>query len=320
MGMRKARIRVAIAAGILMAATTMWGCGPAREPVDSVTQTLTTPDGQTRSYHLHVPRTLDTTGAAPLLVALHGGFGSGTQFEASSGFDDLADANGFVVVYPDGTPIRRRGALADARTWNGGNCCGPAVEEQVDDVGFISALIDRVAADHHIDASRVYVTGHSNGAIMAYRLACERADKVVAVGVQAGALEIDGCRPSRPVSLMHVHGLADHNVPIDGGAGDGFAGVAFASPRESVRTFAGLDGCDPTASESVSATNADVTTTTWAGCDAGVEVRFVTVAGAGHAWMGHPSTPRAERLTGPPYMGFDSAAEIWSFLAAHPRI
>lgn len=311
--------RVVLAIGALIGVIAAPGCGTAPQPVDSVTRTLTAPDGRTRSYHLHVPSALDSDTAVPLLVALHGGFGSGTQFEAASGFDDLADVHGFVVAYPDGTPIRRQGALADARTWNGGDCCGPAVDQQVDDVAFVSALIDQITADRPIDTNRIFVTGHSNGGIMAYRLACELADKVAAVGVQAASLEIDGCRPASPVSLLHIHGLADRNIPIDGGVGDGFAGIAFASPRESVSTFADIDGCDPAGQDGVSAPNAEVTTTTWGRCNAGVEVRFVTVAGAGHAWMGRESSPRAERLTGAPYMGFDSAAAIWSFVADHPR-
>jgi polyhydroxybutyrate depolymerase len=278
-----------------------------------------TPDGRTRTYRLHVPPSLPRHRPVPLLVALHGGFGSGHQFASSSGFDHLADEQGFIVVYPDGTPIRASGALADARVWNGGRCCGPAVAEQVDDVGFISQVITRISERHDIDSNRIYATGHSNGAIMSYRLACELSDRIVAIGVQAGSLEVDPCTPSRPVSVLHLHGGADRNIPLDGGRGVGLAGIAFRPPRDAARTFARSDGCPDTSTTSTTPDNADVSVETWQPCTDGTEVHFVTVAGASHAWMGHPSPRRASALTGEPYLRYDSSAAIWSFLAAHPR-
>jgi polyhydroxybutyrate depolymerase len=280
---------------------------------------MRTADGRTRTYRLYAPRSLPRHRSLPLLVALHGGFGSGLQFEANSGFDALADAHHFIVVYPDGTPIRAQGALANARVWNGGRCCGPAVSQQVDDVGFIRQLIDKVSHDYDVDPKRVYAAGHSNGAIMSYRLACELSDKIVAIGVQAGSLEIDHCAPTNPVSVLHIHGTADHNIPISGGRGDGLAGIAFHSPHDSAATLAKVDGCRATASTAVAPDNSDVSIETWEPCRHSTEVQFVTVAGASHAWMGHPSTRVGQRLTGAPYMKYDSSAAIWAFLASHPR-
>jgi polyhydroxybutyrate depolymerase len=285
----------------------------------AVTQSITTSDGRTRTFHLYVPRSLPRHEAVPLLVALHGGFGSGVQFETNSGFDQLADAHHFIVVYPDGTPIRSSGALADARVWNGGRCCGPAARQQVDDVGFVSQLIDLIARHHDIDTARVYAAGHSNGAIMSYRLACELSDKIVAVGVQSGSLEVDPCQPTRPVSVLHIHGTADRNIPIDGGRGDGIAGIAFQPPRDATLAFARADGCAASSATTTSPDHADVSIETWKSCRDGAEVQFVSIAGASHAWMGHASTRRGRALTGAPYMEYDSSAAIWSFLAAHPR-
>lgn len=284
----------------------------------ATTGSITTTGG-TRTYRLYVPRSLPKHEPVPLLVALHGGFGSGEQFEATSGFDRLADAHHFIVAYPDGTPIRSRGTLANARVWNGGHCCGSAARDQVDDVGFISRLIDRISQQHDIDASRVYAAGHSNGAIMSYRLACELSDKIVAIGVQAGALEVDTCQPAQPVSVFHIHGTADRNIPIDGGHGDGIADVAFAPPRDAVAAFLRSDRCPATSATSTSPDNPDVTIETWQPCTDGTAVTFVTVAGASHAWMG-PTRGRARQAqTGPPYTKYDASAAIWSFLAAHPR-
>jgi polyhydroxybutyrate depolymerase len=285
----------------------------------SVAASLTTTDGRKRTYRVYVPRSLPRHRPVPLLVALHGGFGSGTQFEANSGFDVLADRQHFIVVYPDGIPIRSRGAFANARVWNGGRCCGPAARQQVDDVGFIRQLIDHVSRQHDIDPKRIYAAGHSNGAIMSYRLACELSDKIVAIGVQAGSLEVDNCRPTHPVSVLHIHGSADRNIPINGGQGDGLAGIAFNPPHEAASTLANADGCRATASTAIAPDNPDVSIETWKPCRDGTEVQFVTVAGASHAWMGHPSTRVAQGLTGAPYMKIDSSATIWTFLATHPR-
>ena len=239
--------------------------------------------------------------------------------ERNSGFDALADANRFIVVYSDGIEIGGASILAGGHVWNGGRCCGPAAAKNVDDVSFLSTVIDRVTGRYPIDARRVFAAGHSNGAIMAYRLACELSTKIVAIGVQAGSLEVGDCHPARPVSVFHIHGTADRNIPIDGGRGTGISGVIFSPPRNAVGAFVGADACPTPPTKQVSPANADVVTETWSPCADHTAVEFVSVTGASHAWMGHASTPAATRLTGEPYQRYDSSAAIWSFLAAHPR-
>ena len=275
--------------------------------------------GAKRTYHLYVPTPLSADKPAPLLIALHGGMGNGLQFRDNSGFDKVADANGFLVVFPDGTPVR---AIPNSKVWNAGGCCGRAAEDRdnVDDVAFISALIDKISAEHKVDPRRVFATGHSNGAMLSYRLACRLSDKIAAIAVQSGTLFTQPCQPAQPVSVLHIHGTADHNVPIDGGVGDKSINKAtYPSPRASIATLARLDGCASEPTGAVDPHNSDVTTQTWTGCQANTEVQFVTVTGASHAWMGHPSTRLAASGTGAPYMKFDSTQAIWSFLAAHPR-
>ena len=288
--------------------------------IGSVTDgTLRTADGRTRRYRLYVPSSLAAGEAAPLLVALHGGLGSSAQFAANSGFDELAEANGFIVVYPDGIGARPDGS--GPQTWNGGYCCGPAVRQDVDDVGFIRQLLDTLAADLPIDPARVFAAGHSNGAILAYRLACELSDRIVGIGVQAGSLGVDACTPSQPVSVIHLHGTADTNTPIDGGKGSGVAGVEFRPARAAVETLAAADGCTGEPQSSTDPSNPDLTVTTWSGCGSGAEVRYVVVDGATHAWMGHPaSSAAAAAYVGEPYSGLDASRAIWSFLATHPRV
>jgi len=283
------------------------------DPVGTTTDGQLTVDGRTRTYHLYVPSSLAPDTPTPLLVALHGGLGWGTQFEANSGFDRLAEANGFVVVYPDGFGVGRDNDRL--RTWNAGMCCGPAMNNGVDDVAFVSQLIDEISATRSIDPARVFATGHSNGAMTSYRLACELSDKIVAAAVVAGTLAVQPCTPSHPVSFMEIHGTGDKNVPIDGGKGDrSLVQADYPSPRVGIATMASLAGCT---GEPTITTAGDLTTTSWSPCDAKTEVKLVAIAGAVHAWPG--SAPTRVRVAGTPYPGYDASREVWAFLSTHPR-
>ena len=293
---------------------------PATAAVGTVTdEWVTTPDGRRRHFRLYVPSAVaEGSESVPLLVALHGGLGSSDQFAANSGFDELAEANDFLVVYPDG--IRAISERPGLQTWNGGYCCGPAADRNVDDVAYVRFLLDLLTARFDIDVSRVFAAGHSNGAIMAYRLACELSDRIVAIGVQAGSLGIDDCRPTDPVSVLHIHGLADTNHPIDGGRGTGVAGVEFRSGRDAVREMSMKFDCIADPSRRTMTSNEDVENLVWSGCEEGSRIELVTVAGASHAWMGHrAATAGAAALVGEPYMDFDASRAIWSFLNQHSR-
>ena len=259
-----------------------------------------TVDGTDRTYRLHVPPGLASGSAVPLLVALHGGGGSGAQFASASGFDAVADREGFVVVYPNGT-----GTIP---TWNAGLCCGAAARDDVDDVAFISTLVEELAADLPIDPAKVVLTGHSNGSTMSYRLACELADDIVAIGVQAAPLTYEGCSPSRPVSVLHVHGANDANVPIDGGVGSGVSGVDWPSVREGLDVMATAAGCAAEPDEVV----ADGTTrTTWQGCAPATAVESIVVDQGAHAWMRPGGSGRRGDADD---VGFDTTETIWAFL------
>ncbi len=277
---------------------------------------IDTPDGRERTYHVYAPTSVGTD-PLPLLIALHGGTGWGLQFRDNSGFDALAEEHGFIVVYPDGISIF---GDRDQRVWNGGACCGPAEEDRrnVDDVTFISLLVDELATAYPIDAGRVFATGHSNGAIMSYRLGCELADTVTAIAFYSGSIEIDECRPSQPVAVLHVHGLADDSIRIDGGVGDRISNHEFASPLDSIAHMAEVNGCTGE-EEVVDPSNADVSGTRWTGCTDDAAVELMLIEGANHAWPGHDGTWLQERFTGEPYPDLDASRVIWDFLSTQSR-
>ncbi|MBV8860856.1 MAG: polyhydroxybutyrate depolymerase, partial [Mycobacterium sp.] len=147
--------------------------------------------GLDRTYRLHKPPGL--AAAAPLVVMLHGASGSGRQAENSYGWDQLADSAKFVVAYPDGV----------GRTWNGHGCCGEAARDNIDDVGFITAMVGQISAALPIDKSRVYAAGISNGGIMSYALACNTGI-FAAIGPDA-ATQPDACTAPHPTSVIHIH-------------------------------------------------------------------------------------------------------------------
>ena len=151
----------------------------------------------------------------------------------STKIEDSLDANDLdaVVVYPSGTGAEQ----GLPQSWNAGTCCPFATFELVDDVAFFDELIASLISQYDIDTDRVWVVGHSNGGMMAYRLACELSTRVTAIGVAAGALVIDTCAPARPVSALHVHGELDTVVPLTGGNS---LGIVFPSTQLSVETFA----------------------------------------------------------------------------------
>jgi polyhydroxybutyrate depolymerase len=200
---------------LALALSGLAGCGPARgqpaPPAAASTQVIDV-HGVRRTFHVYRPPGL--AGPAPLVVMLHGGFGTGTQAEQDYGWDAQARAAHFVVAYPDGLD----------RAWNvGGGCCGVPGRTGADDVGFITRMVARISAEVRIDRDRVYATGISNGGMLAYRLACDT--RIFAAIGPDSATELGGCRSPAPVSVIHIHGTADHNIPYDGGTGQGFAHI-----------------------------------------------------------------------------------------------
>jgi polyhydroxybutyrate depolymerase len=266
--------------------------------------------GRTRTYFVHTPPGYDGNEKLPLVIVLHGGGGNDESAEKMSGMSDKADAVNFLVVYPAGT-----GGVGDHfHTWNSGICCGYALKNSVDDVAFLRALIDKLEYEYAVDPKRVYVTGISNGGMMAYRVACTMADKVAAIAPVAGALD-PGCNPSEPVSVIAFHGTDDENVPYHGGMGtkqiDGprdYKPVSYA-----IDFWVKRDGCDAAQKKVELGT---LRTEGYGGCKDGTAVVLDTVVGQGHAW---PGGDRLVRLLDKPDPNVRATDLMWTFFQAHPK-
>lgn len=256
-----------------------------------------------RIYRVYRPRGL--TGAAPLVVMLHGGFGDGAPAQRDYHWNSQADTGGFVVAYPNGV----------LRAWNGGTCCGAPESFDIDDVGFITDMVATIQRRTPIDPARAYATGMSAGAIMALRLGCQ-SDKFAAIAPVAGTLLTD-CAHARPTSVLQIHGTADDRVPYNGGPGaarsfDGTARVDGPSAAAVNATWRAIDACAPPTS-----TTSGVVTTQTASCTDARRVTLISVAGAGHQWPGSRSKPVLETIAGisPPSTALDATATIWQFFS-----
>ncbi len=236
-----------------------------------------------RTYLLHVPHSYDPGNPVPLIVAMHGGFGSGAQLQNQSQLSKKSDHAGFIVVYPEGL----KGPLG-IRTWNAGRCCGYAMNNDIDDVGFLSALIDTLIANYSIDTNRVYATGMSNGAFMSYRLACEKSNKIAAIAPVAGTMNVNVCNPLCGVPVIHFHSYHDHNVPYQGGVGTGVSNH-YNPPLDSVlHVWSGFNRC--AFQNDTVHHDTDYTHITWTGCDCGHALHLYLTQDGGHSWPGGLAT------------------------------
>jgi polyhydroxybutyrate depolymerase len=186
-------------------------------------------DGLTRMYRVHVPRKYRAATPAPLVLAFHGG-GGDMNYMANDKYYGLvskAEAEGFIVVFPSGFSRLNSGKLA---TWNAGTCCAGARDRNVDDVGFVRAIIGNVTRQLDIDRNRIYATGMSNGGMMTYRLACEMADTFKGIAAVAGTDNTTSCMPVAPISILHIHARNDDHVLYNGGAGKTFRDTSRGNP------------------------------------------------------------------------------------------
>ena len=261
--------------------------------------------GLTRTYLVHVPPGYDGKKPVPLVLSFHGRHGQGKDQADLTGFNDVSDRHGFLVVYPDGV----------GKSWNALHGTGEAQARGVDDVGFVGALIDSLVEHYEIDEDRIYASGMSNGGFFAHRLGCELSERIAAIASVAGQMAPDLakiCRPAVPVPVLDIHGTRDRIVPMDGGTTDG--GGSLLSAEETVGVWQRLNGCSGATKETLS--RGGVVCRSSEGCKA--PVTLCTVKGAGHTWPGGKQyAPRL--LVGTTNRDVDASEMIWEFFDANAR-
>jgi polyhydroxybutyrate depolymerase len=270
-------------------------------------QTYHLSDGaRDRTYLLYRPANLNRQTPVPLVIMLHGGFGSGSQAKSAYHWDEQADRQGFVVAYPNGI----------SHSWNaGGICCGPALRKNIDDLGFLTRLIKAVSQAENIDPGRVYITGMSNGAAMSYRYACEGTYPIAAIGPVAGSFSYSCARP-HPVSVVAIHGLDDQHIPFAGGSGTkGVTNGSWTPVSQTLDSFRAANNCQPPVSQKDGSLHTDTSN-----CEQGREIVLYTIEGAGHQWPGD-ETKRGivQRMLGAdqPSTAMDATSALWNFFQRH---
>ncbi len=270
--------------------------------------------GMERRYLLDVPRNaVQGAGRVPLVLVLHGGGGTAESAARMTGFGRLARREGFIVAYPEGTSRRDR-----MFTWNAGHCCGYAMRRRIDDIGFLGALIDRLVRDQAVDPDRVYVTGLSNGGMMAHWAGIGLSDQVAAIGPVIAGLFGDEPRPSSGVSAIIINGALDESVPTEGGQSGGlFAKAWDGTPLKPAAYqgafWAAANGCDPAARNESAPPKVSI----WRhACPAGVEVVRVLVLDNGHAW---PGGRRGSRVGDEPSRALNATETLWAFFSRQRR-
>jgi polyhydroxybutyrate depolymerase len=275
--------------------------------------------GLQRTYNVHISSSYDKTRPTPLLIVLHGGGGTGQGMTKLASFNAISDRENFIIVYPDGFE----------KHWNDGRGVQQyrAQIQNVDDVGFISSLIDRISDELNIDAKRIYVTGISNGAMMSHRLGCELSQKIAAIAPVAGNIPVNMASiwaPSRPVPVLIINGTDDPLVPWAGGDVH-FGSLELGqvlSVEDTVKFWVTNDKCPslPLVTQLPDKDPSDrtrVRTEIYGGCQDGAEVVLYAVEGGGHTWPGGLQY-LPESIIGRTSRDFDASEVIWQFFKEHP--
>jgi polyhydroxybutyrate depolymerase len=257
--------------------------------------------GVKRTYLLYVPKTYDPAIPTPLVISIHGYAEWPAHQMQISGWNDLADRYGFIVVYPSGTGFPKR--------WRTRMEAG---DPQLD-VTFISDLIDKLESEYNLDPARIYANGLSNGGGMSFVLSCKLSGRIAAIGTVSGAylLPWDECQPSRPVPAIVFHGTADPIVPYQGGPSRAFD-LPFPFIPDWVAALAHRNGCSGSPLEIPA--NGEVSGIQYRNCAA--DVIFYTIAGGGHAWPGGEPMPKF--IVGHTTQDIDATRVMWDFFQQHP--
>jgi polyhydroxybutyrate depolymerase len=270
--------------------------------------------GRDRMALVQVPKAIDAAQPLPLVMALHGAGGGALHQadDANYGLITKSSEAGFVAVFPNGISDASNGLLA---TWNAGNCCARAREEKVDDVGFLRALAADVGTRLRIAPERVYAIGMSNGAMMAYRLACEAGDVFHGIMAVAGTDNTQRCAPRQPVPVLHIHAKDDPLVRFDGGPGDratfGRQSTDFVAVPATIAKWVKLDHAAPTPKRVLEVPGAHCERYESTGTGSAVVQLCVTDSG-GHSWPGGGATRAGGE---PPSRAISANDLMWEFFS-----
>ncbi len=275
-------------------------------------------DGLQRSYRLHLPA--HAPQPWPLVIVFHGFGGDGENALEQGRWVEKSNAAGFAVLAPDGSfehEDRAPRFVGNPRSWNSGAGTGsPAQQRGVDDIGFVRALLDELLRTQPLDASRVYATGFSNGAAMAFRVGLELSERIAAIAPVANSLLTAPQPLNQPVSLLLIWGRDDPLNPIEGGPLKRSTGaVARPSAQESWQTWGRLLHCSDEPLESVLSDR--LTLMAQRECDGGASSQWITVEGLGHQWPGGRTYLRL--ISGPGSDAIDATDQIWRFFSQQPR-
>ena len=255
--------------------------------------------GEQRKYLLYVPQSLDPSKAVPLVITLHGFSQQPANLAEVSRWNQLADEEGFIVVYPSGLGFPKRWRVT------------PTTEDPqavVKEVQFFKDLIDKLSGEYSIDPTRIYVNGLSNGGGMSLRLACNMPEQVAAIGGVAGAYLVDLNDCTGGVPGIFFHGKADKIVPFEGGPSEAFS-LPFPNITKFVNDYAQLNSCS--VEEKVILETGNVVGVRYEGCNPGADVEFYTIADGGHTWPG--GNPIQESITGKTTQEIDATRLMWEF-------
>jgi polyhydroxybutyrate depolymerase len=306
--------RLAAAAALLVAGMALTGCASqftaAKGAVPSVDQADVAAlrfDGVQRTYISHVPdgAAIGAPLTLPVLLVLHGAGGNGAKAEYATALSHYANKGDFIVAYPDGTQVAQ---VPEQFGWNAGGCCGVPAATDVDDVGFISAVLDDLESKYAVDTSRIYVAGFSNGGMMTYRLSCELGERVAGIAVVAGAFNVSECDSDATTDVLIVHGTDDLTVPYRGGATNERTAARFgqwmnASVGVATRSWMARDRCE---SRPTTTVDGSITRETYDDCADDAKLQVVTIAGGAHVWPISSS------------FGFDASASIVDYFGLAP--
>lgn len=245
---------------------------------------IVVPRFENRTVQITLPDQYDGFKSWPLIVSLHGYGSSGREQAAYLGLSDSVSRDGFILLTPDGSKN-----TIGKTFWNAWSSCCNFDGRQVDDVGFIDALIKNVSKTYSVDTKRVYLVGHSNGAFFGYRFACEKPGVANAVIGLAGTMGPEACRQPTRTNVIHMHGTADTTIRYEGGSVAPTA-PRYASATETAALWAGVNGCqsESVEDESLDLLNGDgfegaeTHVQKWVGCHHQSNVELWSIQNAPH--------------------------------------